>query len=171
MYQPAEDSFFFAEFLLDYLKNLKNKNITYLDMGTGSGILAQTAEKAGIPKQNTTCADIDSEAIKTVKKQGFDAIQSNLFQKINKKYDLITFNTPYLPQHKHDKKPDTTGGENGDEITLEFIKQAKYHLNPKGRIFFLISSQTPQDKIKKSNPKLVAQKSLFFEELKILQLS
>ena len=171
MYQPAEDSFFFAEFLQSYIAKLKNKKIKYLDMGTGSGILAQTALKAGISKQNITCADIDTEATTHTKSQGFKTIKSNLFQNIKQKYDLITFNTPYLPQHKHDKKPDTTGGKNGDEITIKFLKQARSHLNTKGKIFFLISSQTPQNKIKKFNPKLVAEKKIFFEKLLIFKIS
>ena len=171
MYPPQEDSFFFAEFLQDYISNLPNKNIKYLDMGTGSGILAQTAEKAGIPKQNITCADIDKEAVTKVKKQGFNTIKSNLFQNINQKYDLITFNPPYLPEHKKDKKPDTTGGKHGDEITLKFLKQAKAHLNPDGKIFLLISSHTPQDKIKKHKLKIKKTKKLFFEELRIFQIN
>ncbi len=170
MYSPQEDSFFFAEFLSNYLKNLKIKNIKYLDMGTGSGILAQTAAQAGIPKQNITCADIDSEAITHTKKLGFSTIKSNLFEKIKNKFDLITFNPPYLPAHKHDSKPDTTGGKHGDEITLKFIKQAKAHLNPDGKIFLLISSHTPQDKIKKHKPIIIKTKKLFFEELLILEI-
>ena len=43
VYKPAEDSYFFSEFLKKFFSNLKNKNITYLDMGCGSGILSETA--------------------------------------------------------------------------------------------------------------------------------
>ena len=139
-------------------------------MGTGSGILSQTAEKAGIPKQNIITADIGPEAVNHVKKQGFKTIHSDLFENISQSFDIITFNAPYLQKHKHDSQQDTTGGKHGDEIALKFLKQAKKHLNPEGKILLLISSHTPQTEIEKFNHKIIKTKKLFFEELKILQL-
>jgi release factor glutamine methyltransferase len=174
IYQPAEDSFFFADTLKEYLKT--NEISSYLDMGTGSGILAETAEKAGIKKQDILTADINPQAIKQLKKKGFKSIQTDLFSKIPsaKKFDLITFNAPYLPQDPREPKDSqiaTTGGKKGDEISLKFLAQAKKHLAPKGKILLLISSLTPQDKIKQFNPKTIARKKIFFEELLILEIS
>jgi len=171
MYPPSDDSYFFAEFLKKYFSNLKDKNISYLDMGSGSGILAETAKKAGI--RDILATDINSQSVKHVKSLGIKAITSNLFSKIpkSKKFDLITFNAPYLPESKYDKLPDTSGGKEGDEVSLKFLKQAKKHLNPNGKIFLLISSQTPIKKIKKFNPSIVAKKKLFFEQILILKFS
>ncbi len=170
MYSPEEDSFFFAEFLQSYLKKQKNKDLEYLDMGTGSGILSETAFKF-LPKYNILAVDIDPQSMAHVSKK-FQSIQSDLFSKIkDKKFDLITFNAPYLPEHKFDKQSDTTGGKNGDEISIKFLKQAFNHLNPCGKIFLLISSFTPLEKIKKFQPKIVARKKLFFEELFIFEFS
>lgn len=171
MYPPKEDSIFFAEFLKKYLSKLKNKNISFLDMGTGSGILAETALSSGIPLENILGADIDKESVDYVKKKKIKAAKSNLFSKLkNQKFDIIVFNAPYLPEDEYDKKQDTTGGKHGDEIPLEFIKQAKKHLNKNGKIFLLISSHTPQNKIKKFKPKIITTKKIFFEELLILQV-
>ena len=175
MYQPSEDSIFFAEFLKKYLASLKLdkcKSYKYLDMGTGSGILSETASKF-IKKQNILAADINKKSVEHVRKKGFNAIKSDLFSNIKErlKFDLITFNAPYLPEDKYDKKQDLTGGKKGDEITLKFLKQAKQHLNKNGKILLLISSHTPQNKIKKYKPKIAAKKKLFFEELIILQVS
>jgi len=136
-------------------------------MGTGSGILAQTAKNSGIKK--ILAADIDKESLNNIK--AIQTIHSNLFSNIKQKFDLITFNAPYLPEHKHDKKSDTTGGKLGDETAVEFIKQAKQHLKPNGKIFLLISSRTPQKRIKKFNPKILAKKKIFFEELFILEFN
>lgn len=174
IYQPSDDSFLFADFLESFIEKLnksKKSTIKYLDMGTGSGILAETAHKSGIPKHNILAADINQEAIKHMKSSGFNSINTNLFSKIKKfdKFDLITFNAPYLPNDKHDKQKDTSGGKRGDEASLKFIKQARQHLEKRGFIFLLISSHTPQDKIKKFGPKIVARKNLFFEELLILE--
>jgi len=169
IYQPAEDSYFFANFLKKYLS--KHKNISYLDVGTGSGILSETAKKF---TDNILATDINSKAIKILKQKGFSAIQSNLFSKIKNKFDIITFNAPYIPKDKREPKSSqlsTTGGKRGDEITIKFLQQAKKHLNKNGKIFLLISSMTPQDKIKKFNPKTVAKKKIFMEELLILEFN
>jgi len=101
IYQPAEDSYFFADFLKKYLK--KHKINSYLDMGTGSGILTETASKL-IDKKNILTADINPEAVKLLRENGFNSIKTNLFKKIKKNFDLITFNTPYLPQDPREPK-------------------------------------------------------------------
>jgi release factor glutamine methyltransferase len=171
IYQPAEDSYFFVEFLEKYLQ--KNKINSYLDMGTGSGILSETAAKF-IDKKNILAVDINIEAVVLIKKKKFNSIKSDLFKKIENKYDLITFNAPYLPRDLREPKSSqliTTGGKLGDEISLKFLKQAKNHLSKNGKIFLLISSLTPMDKIRKFKPKIVARKKLFMEELLILEFT
>lgn len=171
IYQPAEDSYFFAGFLKNFLN--KNKINSYLDMGAGSGILSEIISNF-LNKKNILVADINPSAIKLLKQKNFNAIKTNLFEKIEDKFDLITFNAPYLPFDSREPKSSqlaTTGGKYGDEISLKFLKQAKKHLNKNGKIFLLISSLTPMDKIKKFKPKLVARKKLFMEELKILMFS
>jgi len=60
IYLPAEDSIFFSEFLEKYFKN--NPVESFLDMGTGSGILSETASKF-IKKENIFAADIDNESV------------------------------------------------------------------------------------------------------------
>jgi release factor glutamine methyltransferase len=172
IYQPSDDSYFFADFLKKHFaKYQSTSSLKILDIGAGSGILAKTALKF-FPVKNITATDINPEAVKVLQKEKFKCIQSNLFQALNKKFDLIIFNAPYLPLDKREPKSSqlaTTGGERGDEISLEFLKQAKHHLNPNGKIFLLISSLTPINKIKKFNPKIVARKKLFMEELLILE--
>jgi release factor glutamine methyltransferase len=179
IYEPSDDSYFFEEFLKDYFskfsKNQK-QNITYLDMGTGSGILSQTALNSGIKKENILASDINPEVIEHIKEKlpKIKVIQSDLFQKIEGRFNIITFNAPYLPKDKNEPKDSqlaTTGGEKGDEISLKFLQQAKAHLKEHGRIFLLISSLTPLNKIKKFKPKIIAKKKIFFEELLILELT
>jgi methylase of polypeptide subunit release factors len=38
----------------------------------------------------------------------------------------------------------TTGGKQGDELILKFLKQAQKHLTKKGIILLVLSSLTPQ---------------------------
>jgi release factor glutamine methyltransferase len=171
VYEPSDDSYFFAEFLKRYLKKFKPKN--YLDVGCGSGILAKTVSKF-FNNKNILCLDINPSAVSTTRLLGFKTIKSNLFLRVPKKqkFDLITFNAPYLPEEEiepYSSKLITTGGKSGDEISVKFLKQAKEHLNEKGRILLLISSLTPMEKINKFKPKLVAKKKIFFEELRIFE--
>ncbi len=170
IYQPAEDSMMFAEFLKKHLES--NKINSYLDMGTGSGILAKTVLKF-LSSRNITAVDINPDAIKVLQKEEFSSIQSNLFENINKKFDIITFNAPYLPLDLREPKSSqlaTTGGKCGDEISLKFLKEAKKYLNKNGKIFLLISSLTPTENIKKLwEHKIVSKKKIFMEELLILE--
>lgn len=171
VYQPAEDSNLFSKFLKKYLSN--NKIDSYLDMGTGSGILSITTSKF-LDKKKILATDINLDAIKIVKNKGFKTISTNLFSKVNKKFDLITFNAPYLPRDPREPKDSqiaTTGGKRGDEVSVRFLKQAKKYLNKNGKIFLLISSLTPLEKINKFNPTIVARKKIAFEELRILEFS
>lgn len=171
IYQPSDDSYLFTDFLKKYFKS--HKVNSYLDIGTGSGILAKTALKF-LSANLILAADINSNAIKALQNEKFQTIKSDLFKSIPNKFDLITFNAPYLPLDSREPKSSqlaTTGGKRGDEISLKFLKQAKQHLNPKGKIFLLISSLTPMDKLKKFNPKIVAKKKIFMEELLILEFN
>jgi len=200
IYQPSDDSYFFADLLKKYLVSTIHhppSTIQFLDMGTGSGILAKTASKF-LPPKNITAIDINPDAIKQLQKEKFQVIQSDLFQAFHRtsrakeehksnqlpntryqiplsevKFDLITFNAPYLPRDSREPKSSqlaTTGGKHGDEISIKFLKQAKHYLSKNGKILLLISSLTPTDKIKKLwNYRIVARKKVFMEELLILE--
>ncbi|MFH1500559.1 MAG: HemK2/MTQ2 family protein methyltransferase [archaeon] len=177
MYPPAEDSYFLTEKVEIYISKLKNKKIKVLDMGSGSGTLAETCINSRIPPEKMTLVDIDKEVVSHLRKKfpKSKVVESNLFSHLKEKFDLIIFNPPYLPEGKYDKEKDTTGGKNGDEIILRFLKKAKKYLNTNGEILLLTSSLTPMKKINKElktyKVKLIAAKKLFFEELRIWLIS
>jgi len=202
IYEPAEDSYLLSNSVKDYLINLINphnknkslskgksniKKIKILDMGSGSGIQAQTCKDLGF--RNILAADINNEAVKLLKKQKINAIHSNLFSKLYKRkgdlsgeilvpirFNLIIFNPPYLPEDKYDKKPDTTAGKKGYELIIKFLKQAKSHLEKNGKILLLFSSLSNRDVIENTIKKLdfkfklINKKRLFFEELFVYEI-
>lgn len=150
IYQPAEDSYLLEEQIKKYLKNIAGKSdFKVLDMGSGSGIQARAAISSGIARKNIIAADINPEAIKELKKQKIPARKSNLFSHINKekKFDLIIFNAPYLPEDKYDKEADTTAGKRGNEIILKFLRKAKRFMNKDAAILLLFSSLSKPEKI------------------------
>lgn len=172
VYSPAEDSFLLSNEIKKYILELKNKNIRILDMGSGSGVQALTAIESGIKRKNILCADIDPEAIKVLKQKKLKTIKSDLFYKIKDKFDLIVFNTPYLPEDKYDKGADTTGGKEGHEIIIKFLKQAKKHLKKNAKLLVLFSNLSKPKiilkfakKNKYSYKKIAEQNMGFFEKI------
>jgi release factor glutamine methyltransferase len=161
MYEPREDSYLMAKHLAEIIREYKPSS--FLDMGCGSGIQSQVALKAGIKKENILAVDIDQDALEETKKLGIKVLKSNLFDKIgeNKKFDLIVFNAPYLPEDEHDKGKDTTGGKEGYEIISRFLKQAKEHLAKEGKILLLFSSLTNKKKVQE----LVKKQDFSFQEI------
>jgi len=199
IYQPSDDSYLLASVLnkyaksktvLDMLRTSSNgvssraysrtrtlKDLSVLDIGTGTGILANEAKQAGA--KEVTAADINPESKNHLDKLNIPFIKSDLFNNINNSYDLIVFNPPYLPQDKREPKDSqlaTTGGKKGDEIILKFLKQAPQHLNKNGIILLLLSSLTPQNKMLKFldnngfQHNVIATKKLFMETLFVWEI-
>ncbi|HTZ41979.1 MAG TPA: HemK2/MTQ2 family protein methyltransferase [Candidatus Omnitrophota bacterium] len=174
IYQPAEDSFLLSEFVKKEIEGLQNKNIKILDMGSGSGIQAQTCIEGEVKPQNITIVDIDPKAVKFLKDKFSlsKIILSNLFSRIPKteKFDLMIFNPPYLPEDKFDMEGDTTGGEKGSEIINEFLEQSRKYLSKNGKILLLTSSFTKKINWHSYDAKKLGKKRVFFEELYVWEL-
>lgn len=177
IYQPSEDSYFLTEILKKQIPLLlqSDSNLTFLEIGAGSGIHLETAYNSGIKKENITSCDINPSSVNHCNALGFKCIHSDLFENINGKFDIIIFNPPYLPENRYDNLPDTSGGKKGDEIILRFLKDAKSYLNETGRIFLLLSSKTPMENIKKEfknyHVSLLGNEHLFYEELFVYELT
>jgi len=168
IYEPSEDSFLLADIVKKY-----SRDKSVLDMGTGSGIQAKTAISAGA--KSVLASDINEKAIEHVKLnyQDIQTIHSNLFDNISGKFDLIIFNPPYLPADKREdieSQEVTTGGNKGDEIIIEFLKQAKEHLSNEGIILIVLSSLTPHASIQELVSKeyysmILEKKEAYFMEI------
>jgi release factor glutamine methyltransferase len=151
-------------------------------MGTGSGYIGFVAESEGI--KEILLVDINKNAISSlnseIKKTGSKAkaIHSDLFSNINKqeKFDIIVFNTPYLPKDETIFDPALHGGIEGNEVAIEFLKEAKEFLSPKGIIILLTSSLAKPSSIESSakennySIEIISTKKIFFEELIIYKL-
>ena len=147
VYEPAEDTFLFAE-------NLHvQEGAWVLDVGTGSGVLAVVAAKKG---GVVVAVDINPYAIRCAKKNSelngvsgkIDFVQASLFMALNSDvaFDLILFNAPYLPSDEGES--DTwmgrawAGGVNGREVVDRFISEVPAHLKPSGRVLLMQSTLT-----------------------------
>lgn len=160
LYDPKEDSFLLA----DSLENLKGKKL--LDVGCGTGLISITAAKIGA---EVTAIDINEKAVNCTifnakkNKVNIKVLQSDLFKNILGKFDIITFNPPYVPGKIGDITID--GGKQGREIIDRFIKQAKDYLTSNGYILLLVSSS---NKFKLG--KTIKKEHIFFEDLLVKKI-
>lgn len=144
VYVPAEDSYLLA----DSLEISEGQSV--LEIGTGSGIVAMYASRL---TDNITVTDINFDACELARKNfeanGIESIEilfGNLFEPVgNRKFDVILFNTPYLPTEDGDVIDDTLnyafdGGLNGRKVIDMFLDEVGNHLNDGGIVQMIQSS-------------------------------
>ncbi|MCD6414433.1 MAG: methyltransferase [Candidatus Diapherotrites archaeon] len=142
VYEPREDSYLLAE---EVKRRAWGK---VLDMGTGSGVQALAAEKS--PRvTDILAADVDEEAVNFVSSMRINAVQSNLFENIEGRFDFIIFNPPYLPNHPMDDVVAIDGGPTGREVLDKFLDECKEYLSEQGEIIFVQSTITGIEQTKK----------------------
>ncbi len=119
-----------------------------LDLCTGSGCIAISCAYI-FPKSKIDAIDISKKALKIAKRNilihkknnQIKLIKSNLFKKINKKYDLIISNPPYinkkeikyLPKEYHyEPKIALVSKKKGTFLIQQIINKSYKYLNNKG---------------------------------------
>lgn len=162
-YEAREDSYLLAKHIKEYAKD---KNV--LDMGTGSGVFAIEASKYA---KKVVATDINPQSIalakKNAEKEGITNIKfmvSNLFSKIKKdKFDLITFNPPYLPTAPNIEDRDVAldGGKKGYELLGKFLDKANNYLTTDGKILVIFSELTKPEKVKE----IIANNCFYYKEI------
>ena len=124
--------------------NQNKKKNKYLDMGCGQfAILGQYFKKIN-SYSDVTSIDVYKEFIEnSIKnsiqnKNDINILQSNLFSNINEKFDLISFNPPYVPASTKNEKlefPNIRYSDlEGIQTAKDFLSEAKKFLTPDGII-------------------------------------
>ncbi len=141
-----------TELLVEHLiKNYKNKNISLLDVGTGSGciIISLLSE---LSNSNGVGIDISSSALKIAKKNALLHKVENKIKFYNKsiinvfncKFDLIVSNPPYIDTKniknldddikKYEPLIALNGGNDGLDVIKKVIYKAKEILKIDGKL-------------------------------------
>ena len=151
--------------VVEYVKATKKHNLKILDLCTGSGIIAITLKKELDQFSiDVVASDISQEAIKVAKEnaQFHDAtikfIQSDIFDNIDDKFDVIVSNPPYIDRKdkvtmqdnvlKYDPHLALFAEEEGMYFYRKIIEQANNYLNDNGVIFFEIGYDQKEKIIK-----------------------
>lgn len=174
VYEPADDTFMLCA-------NLEiSPEERMLEIGTGCGLVAIVAAKAGAHVIATEQSKIAVQnAHKNVAlhncKTHVEIRQGNLWEPIRpgEKFSLIAFNPPYLPGTKEDPGFDSawSGGNKGYEITEQFLAQCTPHLQENGRLLLIQSSLSDTERIQRRleelfhSVKVKEEKAFFFERL------
>ena len=153
---PRQDTEILTE---EALRELSD-GMDVLDMCTGSGcillsLLNYTNDCHGVG------VDISEKALEVAaennRRLGKDAtfLQSNLFEKVEGKFDIIVSNPPYIPSDviptlmeevkTYEPMSALDGKEDGLYFYREIVKQADKHLNRGGKLFFEIGCEQAED--------------------------
>jgi release factor glutamine methyltransferase len=143
VYEPAEDTFMLADNLM------VKKTDSVLEIGTGTGLIAIIASNKA---EKVVAIDINKYAVECGLKNAeingsrVDFRLGDLFDPVeDEKFDLILFNTPYLPTNEDEMVDDELeaawdGGKDGRDVINRFIEKLPVHLNAGGRVQLVQSS-------------------------------
>lgn len=138
---PQPDTEILVENVISIIKNLQKscqKEITVLDLCTGSGIIGVCLKKY-LQNVNVLSSDISSNALEIAKKNAnlqnvkIDFIKSDLFENIDEKFDVIVSNPPYIKtdkinelskEVKNEPRLALDGGQDGLDFYRKIIKES-----------------------------------------------
>ncbi len=176
VYEPAEDTFLLAETV-----DVKPGEMA-LDVGTGTGLIALLmARKA----KRVLGVDVNPKAVELAMKNallnGIGNVEfrlSDLFENVSGRFDVITFNAPYLPgEPKKAIDLALVGGKTGREVIDRFIREVSGYLTENGRVYLVQSSITGIEETLNLfrrvglRAEVVAKRHFFFEDIVLIKAS
>ena len=141
--------------VIEYVKKSEKNNLKILDLCTGSGVIAITLKKEleDYPVE-IIASDVSVAALNIAKenantnKAEVSFIQSDIFENIKDKFDIIVSNPPYIDYKDRTTMQDNVlnydphlalfAEEEGMYFYRRIIEEAKEHLTQDGVIFFEI---------------------------------
>lgn len=150
---PQPDTEILVEEAIKYANQIK-ENVEILDMCTGSGCIGVALAKH-VKNAKVTLVDISTKALEVAKKNAkenevkekVNFIQSDMFENIKSKFDVIVSNPPYIKtkvineldlQVQNEPHLALDGGENGLKFYEILINEAPKYLKENGKIFLEI---------------------------------
>lgn len=157
---PRSDTEVLVEEVIKLVNENNKENI--LELCTGSGAIAVSLAKY-LEGANITATDISSGALEVAKKneerllekKKIDFIQSDMYQKIDRKYDIIVSNPPYIKKDvikeyslAYEPQIALDGGEDGLNFYRIIMEEGHKYLNEDGIIAVEIGFDQKEEVIK-----------------------
>jgi methylase of polypeptide subunit release factors len=176
--------FITSEFFASFIGRLDLSGKRVADVGTGSGILALAAARAGAA--HVTAVDVNPKAALTAAENAranghgdsFVAVCSNLLSALAPValFDVIISSPPSFPGEPRDIADRAWHAGPNYRDVVPLFDQARERLAPGGRVYFLVSSDSDLDLFSalivraRFHARLVAERSIFIESLIIYEL-
>ena len=148
---PQPDTEILVEEAIKIAKQYKKPKV--LDLCTGSGAIAVSISKY-VPEAEIIASDISIKALQIAKKNDkynkIKLIQSDLFNNINDKFDIIISNPPYIKTEEIPKLSKEVqneplialdGGQDGLIFYRDIVKQAYKYLKDNGKLCLEIGDE------------------------------
>jgi release factor glutamine methyltransferase len=171
-----------TRFLGEYLRRADLRGKSFLEMGSGSGILSLIAARGGAA---VTALDINPEAvaatISNARNNGLGdrltAAVSDLFSGIpeDAAFDVILWNPPFYPAEPTDNASQAWMAGKGYSVLARFADSAPGRLRPGGKLLLQVSTEIDAEAVlslfsaRGMIPHCVASKKLPFETLSIYE--
>lgn len=184
-YEPCEDSEILLRNTINVIEKMQDKEkLKICEVGVGSGFVILNIANKFKKKHVYLGCDINSDAISETENK-FKEIKlkiilkkSDLLSDFDDEFDLILFNTPYLPCEDGERFEDLKlidkaiyGGEKGYEVIEKFILQVGKNMQFKSRVVMVFSSLSNLyyicDVLKRNfySFEILEKEEVFFEEL------
>ena len=140
-----------VENTIHYIQELFTNPVDIIDLGCGSGVIGLTLEKK-VSTNSVDLIDISKEALEVTHKNceklnsKANIIQSDFFQNVDKKYDVIISNPPYIMEEEEieeivkENEPSLAlyAGADGLDCYKEILNTIRPHMKDKCLIAFEI---------------------------------
>ena len=147
-----------VENTVKYIKQFFTNPVDIIDLGCGSGVIGLTLEKK-VSTDSVDLVDISKEALEVANincenlKSNAKIIQSDMFDCVDKKYDVIISNPPYIKNNEvieaivKNNEPHLAlyAGEDGLDCYRKILKSIKEHMKDKCLIAFEIGMTQAND--------------------------
>ncbi len=130
-----------------------------LDLCTGGGCIGISCALA-VPECRVVCSDVSTDALDLARSNvakhdladRVSLVESDLFQSIEGKFDLIISNPPYVDAHDIDNMPDEfraepilglAAGDDGLDLVRTIVAEAGKYLTPRGWLVVEVGNSQP----------------------------
>ncbi len=147
-----------VENTIKYAKEFFTEPVDIIDLGCGSGVIGLTLEKK-LSTNSVDLIDISKDALEVAKKNCVKLsskaklIESDMFEAVDKKYDIIISNPPYIKTNEEieiivkQNEPNLAlyAGEDGLDCYKKILQNIEPHLKEKSLTAFEIGASQAED--------------------------